>query len=286
MQIKLKNIIAIASTKVEHIDLHEEFGLAYLVEVGESVTLYLNQIVCRSWLRQEHPHIVNIKWFDVNTVILYYDGIGAALVSSESWNTIRLGVVYKLFVSNSHIFVAHDEESLYRSRPDELESNIISVFLRDGTFELGIRELMDKDRDSWQFDELEAGYVVEDKFAFIAYASELFWVLDVSKRSWRKFPVPFETVGVEVLTGDDKTAYAVFDHRSLLRVYPNLPPFELAVIDLLSETSSKQDFAPVEAALTTAGFEMSEIKFQPSSTGKIIVSDGEKAALLEFSGLA
>jgi len=90
--------------------------------------------------------------------------------------------------------------------------------------------------------------------------------------------------GIDVLTGDDKTAYALFDHRSLLRHYPDRPPFELAVFDLLSETSSKQDFAPVEAALTPAGFEMSEIKFQPSSTGKNIVSDGKKAALLEFSG--
>jgi hypothetical protein len=53
----------------------------------------------------------------------------------------------------------------------------------------------------------------------------------------------------------------------------------------VSETSSKHEFAPVEAALTAAGFEMSEIKFQPNATGRIIVSDSKKAALLEFSGL-
>jgi hypothetical protein len=44
-----------------------------------------------------------------------------------------------------------------------------------------------------------------------------------------------------------------------------------------------QDFAPVENALIAAGFAMSEIKLQPSSTGKIIVSDNGKAAFLEFS---
>jgi hypothetical protein len=286
MQIKLKNMTGIASPKVEHFDLHEVFGVACLVDVGEKVTLTLNQIACRSWLKQEHPHIVNIKWFDVNSVIIYYVGIGAAIVSVENWHNIRLYAAYKLFVSNRYILVAHDEESLYSFRSGELKGNIISVFLRDGTFELGIGELMDKDRDSWEFDELEAGYVFDDKFAFIAYASELFWVLDVSKRSWTKFPVPFATVGIEVLTGDDKTAYAIFDHRSLLNAYPNLPPFELAVFDLLSETSAKEDFGPVETALTAAGFEMSEIKFQPSSTGKIIVSDGKKAALLEISGVA
>lgn len=285
MRIKLSNMTGIASPKVEHFDLHEEFGVACLVEAGERVTLTLNQIACRSWLKQEHPHIVNIKWFDVNSVILYYDGIGAAIVSVENWLNIRLCAAYKLFVSNRYILVAHDEQSLYNFRSGELEGNIISVFLRDGTFELGIGELMDKDRDSWQFDELEAGYIFDDKFAFIAYASELFWVLDVSKRSWRKFPVPFETVGIKVLTGDDKSAYAIFDHRNLLRHYPDLPPFELAVFDLLSETSTKQDFAPVETELMTSGFEMSEIKLQPSSTGKIIVSDGKLAALLEFSGV-
>ena len=43
-----------------------------------------------------------------------------------------------------------------------------------------------------------------------------------------------------------------------------------------------QDFAPVENALIAAGFSMSEIKFQPNSTGRIIVADGKKAALLEF----
>jgi hypothetical protein len=286
MRISLKNITGIASPWVEQFDLHEEFGSACLVEAGERVTLTLNQIACRSWIKQEHPHIVNIKWFDFNAVILYYDGIGAAIVSMESWNNIKLCAVDKLFVSNSYIFISYDEETLYGARPNDLENNIVSVFLRDGTFELGIGELMDKDRDSWQFDELEAGYIFDDKFAFIAYASKLFWVLDVSKRSWKKFPVPFSMVGIRVLTGDDKTAYAIFDRRSLLSVYPDLPPFELAVFDLLSETSCKQDFATIETELLASGFDMSEIKFQPNSTGRIIVSDGKQAALLEISGVA
>jgi hypothetical protein len=286
MQIKLKNITGIASPKVEHFDLHEEFGAACLVEAGERVTLTLNQIACRSWMKQEHPHIVNIKWFDINTVILYYDGIGAAVVSMESWNNIRLGAVDKLYVSNSYIFVSYGEKSLYGSRPGELESNIISVFLRNGTFELEIGELMDKDRDSWQFNDLEAGYTYDDHIVFICNVSHFVWTLDVPQRTWKKVPFAFEMVGIEVLTGDDKTAYAIFDHRSLLSVYPDRPPFELAIFDLLSEASSKQDFAPIETELMASGFEMSEIKFQPSSTGKIIVSDGKKAALLEFSNLA
>jgi len=280
VQIKFKNITGIASPNVEYFDLHEEFGVAYLEEVGENVTLYLNQIACRSWLKQEHPHIRNIKWFDVKSVILYYDEGVVAIVSVECWNNIRLGAVYRLFVSTSYMFVAHDEESLHLSRPNDLESNIVSIFSRDGAFELGIGDLMDKDRDSWEFSEVEAGYIFDDKFAFIVYASELFWVLDASKRSWRKFPVPVALWSTHVLSGDAEKAYGVFDNR-WDRNHAR-PPFELAVFDLVAETAWMQDFAPVENALIAAGFSISEIKFQPSSTGKIIVSDGKQAALLEF----
>ncbi|MGH6852539.1 MAG: hypothetical protein ACREDJ_04935, partial [Methylocella sp.] len=90
MPIELKNLTQIASLKVGHFDLHEEFGAACLVEAGERVTLYLNQVECRSWLKQEHPRIEKIKWFDFKQAILYFDGIGAAIVSAESWNNIRL----------------------------------------------------------------------------------------------------------------------------------------------------------------------------------------------------
>ena len=64
-----------------------------------------------------------------------------------------------------------------------------------------------------------------------------------------------------------------------------MPPFEIAVFDFLSETSSKQDFFVIETELLASSLKMSEIKFQPSSMGEIIVSDGKMAALLEFSGV-
>ncbi|MGH6858195.1 MAG: hypothetical protein ACRECP_11320 [Methylocella sp.] len=103
---------------------------------------------------------------------------------------------------------------------------------------------------------------------------------------WKKVPFPFEEAGLTILTGDDKRAYAIFENGWARDLHPDLPPFELVVFDLASETAAKQDFAPIEAALSTAGFAMSEIKFQPISTGKIIVSDSRQAALLEFDDLA
>jgi hypothetical protein len=112
----------------------------------------------------------------------------------------------------------------------------------------------------------------------------MLWILNVSERSWRKVPGPFSFGSIAVLSGDEKKAYGIFDHRYIKGHYPELPLFELAVFDLMAETSWGEDFAPVESALIAAGFSMSEIKLQPSSTGKIIVSDGKKAALLEFCG--
>ncbi|PZR93286.1 MAG: hypothetical protein DLM68_01075 [Hyphomicrobiales bacterium] len=76
MRIKLNNLTGIASLKAGHFDLHQEFGVACLVEEGERVTLCINQATCRSWLKQEHPNIEKIKWLDLNAVILYYDEFG------------------------------------------------------------------------------------------------------------------------------------------------------------------------------------------------------------------
>ncbi|MGH6853693.1 MAG: hypothetical protein ACREDJ_10975, partial [Methylocella sp.] len=128
-------------------------------------------------------------------------------------------------------------------------------------------------------------YTYADHIAFIGDVSHFVWILDVPQRTWKKVPFEFSMVGIRVLAGVAKTAYAIFDNRGLLGHDPDLPPFELAVFDLAAETAAKRNFAPVEKALTSAGFAMSEIKFQPNSTGRIIVSDGKKAALLEFAKL-
>jgi hypothetical protein len=283
MQIQLINMTTFDGYRVKYFDLHEEFGFASLVEMDQMVAVNLNGVVIRSWLKGDQPGIWWIKWFDADRVVLALHGPEIAIVSAESWERHHLGYLDELYLSQKYMLATYGDEAFYSSRPNEFESNIISVFLRDGTFELGIRELMDKDRDAWKFEQVTAGYAFNDEFRFIAWDSPLLWILNVSKRSWKKVPFPFEIAAIEALTGDDKAAYAIFDHRWSRDRYPNRPPFELAVFDLLSETSSKHDFAPVEAALTAAGFEMSEIKFQPNSTGRIIVSDAKKTALLEFS---
>jgi hypothetical protein len=124
---------------------------------------------------------------------------------------------------------------------------------------------------------VDAGYTFRERMTFNAYSADYLWTLEPRSKICKRFYVPFETTLINVLSGDDKHAVAILNYSA---------PFELAIFDLVSETSAECDFAPVEMALTAAGFEMSEIKFHPNSTGKIIVSDGKQAAILEFSGLA
>jgi hypothetical protein len=281
MQVHLKNLTTFDSARVEYFDLHEEFGFSSIVKMDETIELDLNGAVIRSWPKADQPEIWWIKWFDADHVVLNLHGPEVAIVSAESWERHHLGRLSGLYLSPKFMLATYGEEQFHGSRPGEFEGNVISVFLRKGAFEFGIQEVMDKDRDSWQFDEVQAGYIFDNKFAFIAYASELFWVLDVSKKSWRKFPAPVALWSAHVLSGDSEKAYGIFDNRWFRD--PDRPLFELAVFDLVAETAWMQDIAPVENALFAAGFSMSEIKLQPSSTGKIIVSDGKKAALLEFS---
>jgi hypothetical protein len=71
---------------------------------------------------------------------------------------------------------------------NEVKSNIISIFLLDGTFELGIRELMDKDRDAWKFDEVEAGYIFDNKFCVYCICQRVVLDFGCLKRELEEIP--------------------------------------------------------------------------------------------------
>jgi hypothetical protein len=285
MRVEVKKLTGLRFSHMTRFDLHEDFGLACLVEDDGEVTLYFNDLKCRTWTKEEHPNSWGIKWFDANHVVLDLDAPKIEIVSAQTWQQHVVGYGSDLYLSPKFMIAIYSEDAYYSSGPGELAGHLVSVFLRDGTFEFGVRNLMDKDRDSWTLEEVTAGYTFNDNFSFVASDSQFLWILNISERSWKKVPFGFSAVAIDVLSGDEKTAYAIYDNRRLIQHDPDRPPFELAIFDLVAETSSKQDFAPVEAALTEAGFVMSEIKFRPNATGKIIVSDDTKAALLEFCGL-
>jgi len=237
MQVHLKNLTTFDASRVKYFDLHEEFGFASIVEREETVALDLNGAVIRSWPKGDQPEIWWLKWFDADHVVLDLHGPGIAIVSAERWERRELGYLSELYLSPKFMFATYGYEAIYSSRPNEVESNIISIFLRDGTFELGIRKLMDKDRDAWKFEQVTAGCTFKDEFRFIALDSPLLWILNVSERSWKKILGPFSFGSIVVVSGDDEKAYGIFDHRYIKGHFPESPLFELAVFDLVAETS-------------------------------------------------
>lgn len=284
MQVEIQNLTLFDTNHIGYFDLHDEFGLASLVERDENVWLELNGTVIRSWPKGEQPEIWWLKWFDASHVIFKLHGPQIAIVSAQSFEPHELGFVGQLYLSSHFMIATYGEEQFYGSRPGDLESQAISVFSHNGRFEFGVRSLMDKDPESWEIDEVEAGYVFEGKFVFIAYRSELLWILNIEEKSWSKFPTQHSLWGVHLLSGDDEKAYGILDNR--WDKERTGPPLELVTIDLLAGKDSMHDFMPVENILIAAGFAMREIKFQPNSTGRIIVSDSKQAGLLEFSDLA
>lgn len=283
MRIEVKQLTGLRFCRMTRFDLHEDFGLACLVEDKGEVTLYLNDSKCRAWAKEGHSDILGMKWFDADHIVLVLEGPEIAIVSAQSWQQFEFGYASQLYISPEFMLAAYGEEAFYSSGPGDFEEHLIAVFLRDGTFEFGVRGLMDKDRDSWALEEVTAGFTFNDNFSFLAWDSQLVWILNLTERTWKKIPFTFSAVGIDVLAGDDKAAYAIYDNRRLMQHHPELEPFEIAVFDLVSENSSKRDFAPVEAALIDAGFAISQIGFQPNASGRIIVSDKKRAALLEFS---
>lgn len=276
VRVQLKSFIEFQHPDVKVFDLHEELGLACLVDDGESATVYLNELRCRSWRREDHPFVYAIRWFSEHQVIAWLVEYRAAVISTDSWDLLSIGRPEKILLSNNRIFAGYGDEFTTRAIPGEVEINVVAVFSRDGQPEFGLDEIFCNAKYKGTIVELNAGYTFGERLIFNAYSADYLWALDAPSKSCKKFPIPFETTLIDVLSGDDKQAVAIMGYHA---------PFELAVFDLVSETSSKQDFAPVDAALTDAGFVMSEIKFQPNSTGKIIVRDRNKAAPLEFSGL-
>ena len=169
---------------------------------------------------------------------------------------MELGRFHWLVLSPRHIFVTYMEEAFYSSGPGELEANVLSVFSRDGMFELSLRDFLESDRDADWLVEIVAAYTYGDCIVFINWACDFVWMLDMTERKYRKVPISFPMVMTRVLSGNDKRAHAIVDNRMRRRHDQKLVPFELAVFDLESGTSVMKDFAPVEKELTASGFKM------------------------------
>lgn len=279
MQVTISHLTELTVLNLKAFDLDPEFGLACLEVVGDDAAIYLNNSLLRSWMSRGHPRPGQIKWLARGEVIIYPK---ATIVSATNVHPLAAAWPTDLFLSRNHIFAAYNEEQFFTGRAEH-ESDLVSVLSRNGVFQLSLMQYLNRDRDTDNFMEVEAAYCFDDHFAFIAYDSDKLWIFDASARTYRSILAPFDLVAIHVMTGDDKKAYAIFDNRYRSRDHADFPPFELAVFDLVAGTAEKRSFAPVEAALVAAGFDPGEITLRPNARGRIIVSDGGKAALLEFA---
>ncbi len=145
VRVELKNLIEFQIPGVKAFDLHENLGLACLVEEGENMTLYLNELRSRSWLREDHPCIHAIRWFNEHQVIAWLVEFRAAVISANNWDLLSIGRPDKILLSDNRIFVGYGDEFTIRARPGEVEINVVAVFSRDGHFEFGLDEIFSKD---------------------------------------------------------------------------------------------------------------------------------------------
>ncbi|SFK32110.1 hypothetical protein [Methylocapsa palsarum] len=264
--------------KAFDLDLDPELGLACLTADGDAFAVYLNGRLTRSWRKEGHWKPAKIKWFGRAEVVIYPD---LSIISADSWRELEQTWPYVFTLSDSYMFIGYDEEAIQRALINDPERHLVSIRTRDGGFEFGFEEIFLEDRDA-EFDEPQAAYSFGDCFAFIIYSSDRLWLLDTKTRTYRSIAAPFSLASIHVMSGDDKKTYANFDNRPHVQGHPDLPPFELAVFDLVARTAKKRTFAPVAAALVLAGFDPAMVTLQPNAKGRIIVSDDQKAALLEF----
>jgi hypothetical protein len=286
MRIELRKLTKLPAIHAQNFDLHEDYGFACCIENGTKMTIFLNGVPCHSWVLGEHPRIDTVRWFNREEVICGYDYFSTMLISSTKVRKLHTSHPYLLFISNNYIFIGYCEEDMNTGGPLDFVSDGVAAFTHEGDYVGGAQKFLTKAIQP-SISEIAAGYIFNDSIIFIAYCEEMIFRFYPARMELEyfavAFPEPFSIVNARVLAGDDKQAYAIFDNRVLLSDHPDLPAFEFATFDLVAKTGSKADFVPIEEALVAAGFKMSEIKFQPNSIGRIIVSDTTKAGLLEIS---
>jgi hypothetical protein len=104
MRILLTHFVELASRKVRTFDLHEDFGLAYLVEDCETVRLYLAEKECCSWERRDYLYLHHIRWFGKREVIAWCAaGWETAIISKDNWRTLAIGSPDHLLLEELHL---------------------------------------------------------------------------------------------------------------------------------------------------------------------------------------
>lgn len=281
MKFVLSHPVDLASRAAVRFDLHEDYGLTHLVERDGRQGLFVNDELWVAWDKQADARFMLLKWLDRNRVILHLANRMTAIISSETQVQFDFGPAAKLYVSPNHIFVGYDEEDVWTYvSEDDPESYAVCAYSHDGWFECGLRSYFQARH--WREDcpiEVNAGYTCEDRFYFHADVDDCIRIFDVATGEVKSVRLPSPFVAVPALWGDDRQAYLI----DKLRVDKPPQHFRLIAIDLIAGKAAEQGFSALARDISAFGFDEDTFTFRQNSYGRIIVTDGRQAALLDIS---
>jgi len=284
MQINLSRFTDLAARDAQLFDLHEDFGVTHLVEEDDRQSLFINDEWWGVWGKRADLRSMHLKWLDRDRVILHRGHRETAILTAAAGGQFAFGPVERLYVSKSYIFVGYGDESVFGAETiDDPASQAVSAYSHEGLFKVGLRTFYERNPALDVPFGIATGYTHDDRLIFEGLVENFIRILDVERPQLDILPTALNLGWGSVVSGNSKRAYAIRDLRWPSDTRARDPFFELIAIDLVAPTATKHDHAPLEADLIDAGFDMHTIKFQQNATGRIIVTDGAKAALLEIS---
>jgi hypothetical protein len=272
---RIGSIRNIFSKHAAFFDLHEAYGLIYVVKESGRSKLFANDVLWNDWAETDFPHLLQVKWLSDKTAILWFAPRGAIIMSNQNNTELLVGPASEVIVSKQFLFTAYGEEAVLSAAPEEYEFNIVSAFTKSGDFACGLAKLASAIDYEGVIVEVSNCYSFGDRLIFLAYQTNYVWTLDAQAKSVRRTPaVPFLHSSVVGVLGNDETCWIL--SRSAAG-----PLFSIAV-DLAGGAISRDDTG-LARLVSAAGFKPHCLSFASAYDGKAIVSDGEIVGILELS---
>ncbi len=272
---RIGTIRDISSKRAAFFDLHETYGIIYVVKDAGTSKLFANGVLWTDWSDADFPYLHQVRWLSDRAAILWSVPGGAVIVSDHKVSKIPVGFgVRKLIVSTDFLFVAYGEEAVLGAAPEEYEFNVISAFTRSGVFSCGLAKLVTKIEYNGVIIEVPNCYACGDRLIFLAYQTSYVWALDAkAKRLQRTSAISLPDSNAVAILGDAGTCWIL--SRTVTGTLP-------AVAVDLTDGVVRQEESDLVPLISAKGFNPDHLLFADAYDGKVIVSDGKMAGILEI----
>jgi hypothetical protein len=272
--IKLFSICDLASKKFKFFDLHENYGVAGIIDDDDRQRLYANGVLWAEWEVSKFPHLYRIKWIDQAHVMLWLAPAGSIIVSDGSVADASIGRPSGIMISDDVMFVTYSDEAVMSAKRSEYEFNVVSAFSKDGRFECGFAELAH--RTAYEGSILVVGhyYARRGRLTCLAYATDYVWTFDPKLRTLQRIPLAsILYANVTAFLGDDEVCWIL-----------TAGSHGLSAIALDLKSGQKMhEIADVADIISRNGFDPGRLSFADGYEGKMVISDGRIAGILEMS---